>query len=177
MTDFDRRRVLAVLGTTATAVLGGCNRLVTRPDSDGTPEATSSPVPRQTETETTPTSTESATTTASAAPTDAVAVPSYDLSLDHLPAEGVTTADVRLDVRNVSGRPLRLIEIRVDLIYHPSDENRAVAVDYVGTRGLSEGETETLRYETTYPNDGRANGSTDPGEFGLEFRVREVVFG
>ncbi|MFB6302760.1 MAG: hypothetical protein ABEH78_07870 [Haloferacaceae archaeon] len=179
MTGVSRRRLLALLGTGATAALAGCSRLFTRPDGEATPAAT--PSTPDTEEAATATETETPETATPTPPQAAVGtvvrIPRYDLSLTYRPVEDVTAADVRLDVRNVSGRRIDLLEIRVDMVYHPDDENRTVAVDYVGGRNFPVHGVETLGYETSYPNDGRANGSSDPDDFDLVFRVREVQFG
>lgn len=177
MTGVSRRRLLSLLGTGMTAAIAGCSRLFTRPDAAATPTATSTPDAEETETATaTPTETATPTPTRAAVGT-VVEIPDHDLSLTYRPVEDITTADVSLQVRNVSGRHIDLLEIRVDLVYHPDDENRTVAVDYVGGRNFPVHGLETLRYETSYPNDGRANGSSDPDDFDLVFRVREVQFG
>lgn len=174
MTGVRRRRLLSLLGTGAAAVLGGCSGLFTRPDpDDATPAA--------------PTATATGTPTPTAAPTatparDAtvVAVPSYDLSLRYRPSGDVTTADVRFELRNVGERTIRLVDLRVDLVYRPRTVNRTVAVDYVGRRfgdGFAAGATTTVEYGTRYPNDGRADGSSDPDDFAAVFLIRGIEFG
>ncbi|MFB6079669.1 MAG: hypothetical protein ABEJ81_01520 [Haloferacaceae archaeon] len=173
MTDVRRRRLLSSLGAGATAVLAGCSGLFVRPDSG-------------TETGSTPTETPTATGTPTPTPTPSsvhdaavVSVPSFDLSLRYLPVSDVTTADVSLRVRNVSGRVIRRLDLRVDLVYRPRTVDRTVAVDYVGRHfgdGLDDGAETTLDYGTRYPNDGRADGSSDPADFDLVFRIRGVEF-
>lgn len=177
MTDVSRRRLLGLLGTGATAAVAGCNRLFSRPEggSDATPSP-SSPEAGGTETGTPAPTGDAPATDARAATGTVVAVPGYSLSLEYRPVADVTAAAIDLRVRNVSGRDLRLVELRVDLVFDPDDENRVVAVDYLSTRGLDSGNSERLAYETRYPNDGRTDGSTDPADFDLAFRVRGVEF-
>lgn len=175
MTDASRRRLLGFLGTGATAAVAGCSRLFSRPD--GGSEATPSPSsPEEAEETGTGTATPTPATDARAATGTVVSVPGYSLALEYRAVADVTVAAIDLQVRNVSGRDLRLVELRVDLVFDPDDENRVVAVDYLGTRGLDSGNRETLAYEARYPNDGRTDGSTDPDDFDLVFRVRGVEF-
>lgn len=172
MSGVDRRRLLALLGTGTAAALAGCNRLFTRADPESTPEATPSPTPEETATPVNaPT-----TTPASVAASTVVSVPNYTLSLDYRAVHDVTVVDVELRISNVSGRSIRLVEIRVDLVYDPQDQNRVVAVDYVGARGIAEGDSETVSYETRFSNDDRMDRSADSDDFGLVFRVRGVDF-
>ncbi|MFB6280943.1 MAG: hypothetical protein ABEH40_02875 [Haloferacaceae archaeon] len=187
MTDTSRRRLLALLGTGATAVLGGCSRLFTSPEPE-TPEVTPPATPDVTVPGTPGipgrdgTATDSPTPTATPTPSlaavgDVVVVRGTSLALTYLPVEDVVRADVRVVVENVGDRPIDLLELRVDLVYATDEERRAVAVDYVGFSGLATGGGGSAEYETRFPADGRANGSTDPDDFELVFRIRELEFG
>jgi hypothetical protein len=175
MTDSSRRRLLALLGTGATAVLTGCNRVFTQPDEEDAPTPPASPsVPDLTETST-ETSTPTQTPSLAAVGT-VVTVPNYDLSVTYRPVDNITVVDVTLDLRNVSGRDIRIVDIRVDLVFDPDGEDRVVAVDYVGLRGLEDGTVETLHYETRYSNEEGTRSAPDAADFDLVFRVREVEY-
>lgn len=181
MTDPSRRRLLALLGTGATAVLSGCNRIFSRPEPPSTPDVTPPPTPDFLDGEGTATgtpATETRTRTPSlAAVGDVITVSRSSLTMDYLDIEDITTVDVALEITNAGDRGIELVELRVDLVYDPTDERRVVAADYVGVRGLAPGVTTEVRYDTSFPNDGRANGSSDVADFDLAFRIRTLEFG
>lgn len=181
MTDrlLRRRRLLALLGTGGATALAGCNRLFTEPGGDETPTPT--PTPPSTPTPTpTPTSTPTPTPAAStpARGVSPITINGYTIAFEAIPGD-FAAAEIDVTVQNEGDREVRQAAFRIALVFQPATTNRTVAVDYVGSRfddGLDEGQTGELSYRTRFPTDGRAEGSTDPTDFGLRFRIVRVEF-
>jgi hypothetical protein len=180
MTDdkVDRRGLLARGGAAALAALAGCSGVFTDAGSDETPTPTSAPTQ-------TPTPTATPTATPSRTPGAGSVIEVTDQALTvGTPGDGtMAVLDVAVDFENVGERTVTGLNLRIDVVYRPDTQRRTVTVDYVGTNfdgdeddGLPSGDVETLRYETRFPRDGRAEKSTDADDFGLQFQMRRIEF-